>query len=108
MSYGYGTEHSFAGVAAFSLFPRAPLTPYVVSGYTLAVTTLPYGLKMWTHRVVAGIGLEARVLDRYYLGAEATVNTIWKVTLKNKQDTMDLEPGERYSFEPGFHLGMTL
>ncbi len=107
-SYGYGTEHSFVGTVSVPIFPLAELRPYVVSGYALALTRLPYGLRMYTHQVVGGLGMDARVLGRYYLGAEVTLNTVWKVTLKNKDDTMDLTAGDRYSFVSGIHMGVSL
>jgi len=107
-SYGYGTEHSFVGTVSVPVFPLAQLRPYVVSGYALALTRLPYGLRMYTHQVVGGLGMDARVLGRYYLGAEVTLNTVWKVTLKNKDDTMDLTAGDRYSFVSGIHMGVSL
>lgn len=107
-SYGYGTEHSFVGTLSVPIFPLAELRPYVVSGYALALTRLPYGLRMYTHQVVGGLGMDARVLGRYYLGAEVTLNTVWKVTLKNKDDTMDLTAGDRYSFVSGIHMGVSL
>jgi hypothetical protein len=107
-SYGYGSEHSFAGGAVVPWFPRASLTPYVTSGYALSIATIASGLSMRTHRVYGGLGLEARIQDRYYLGAEATFNAIWRITLKYPRDEFEVTPHDRYSIVSGIHAGVSL
>jgi len=107
-SYGYRTEHSVASSLSVLLFPRALLTPYATAGYALRIASLPYGLRLLTHQIVAGLGLEARVLDRYFVGVEASANTIWRETLKSKSTTIELSPSDRLSIESGFHLGVAL
>jgi hypothetical protein len=97
-----------AGLIAVPILPRALLSPYVTAGYALAIASLPQGIRLDSHQVVAGLGLEARVLDRYVLGAEVTGNGIVLQTLKDKSTSIELSPGERFTVQGGFHVGVHL
>ncbi len=108
VTYGYRTQHSAAGLVSVPIFPRALITPYVTAGYALGIAALPQGIRLFSHQLVAGLGLEARVLDRYVIGGEMTGNWIFRQTLREKTTTHLLEPGIPLSVQGGFHVGVQL
>ncbi len=108
VTYGYRTQHSMAGALSVPIFPRAALTPYATAGYALAVAALPQGIHLFSHQLVTGLGFEARVLDRYVLGAEMTGNWIFRQTLQEKTESHVLRPGVPLTVQGGFHLGVYL
>jgi hypothetical protein len=107
-TYGYRTQHSLAGLVSVPIFPRALLTPYVTAGYAQAIAALPQGIRLFSHQFVSGLGLEARVLDRYVLGGEMTGNWIFRQTLKEKVTTHVLMPGDPFTIQGGFYVGVHL
>ena len=107
-TYGYRTDHSFAGILTTPLLPRAMLSPYLSAGYALAIGVLPQGLKIYTHQLVAGLGLEARILSRYVLGVEVTGNGTFKQILEHGAASNELGPSQRLSIHGGFHFGLHL
>jgi len=107
-SYGYWTEHSFAGTGQLHLFPYAALTPYVTLGYELSVGPLPYGITLWTHRLVGGVGFEARVGEHAFVRAEMMGNGVIGQTLKDRKTTYDTTPSDVFVARPGFVVGAYL
>lgn len=107
-TYGYRTQHSFAALVTVPIFPRALLTPYVTAGYALGMAALPQGIRLFSHQLVGGLGMEARVFERYVVGAEATTNWIFRQSLQDKADTHLLQPGVPLSVHGGFHVGVHL
>jgi hypothetical protein len=108
VSYGYRTDHSVAGLLAVPLLPRALLTPYATAGYALAFVALPEQIRLYSHQLVAGLGIDARVADRYVVGVEVTGNGIFSQILQTEALSTETDPGERFSLQGGFHLGVHL
>lgn len=108
LSYAYGTEHTVAGQLKFNLLPRAALTPYLPLGYSLGISKLPYGLSLLTHRAFAGLGLQARILSRFFLAGEVTANVDLYHHLKDQSRAYDFPPSEYVSIRAGFLVGAYL
>jgi len=107
-SYGYWVEHSIAGIVKINILPRAALTPYIPLGYTLGVARLPYGLTLLSHRVFAGVGLQVRFLQRYFLAGEITANVALQHHLKDQSESYDFDPTDRLRVRAGFLAGVYL
>ena len=107
-SYAYWTEHSVAGLLKFNILPRAHLTPYIPLGYSLRIAKLPYGLRLMTHSVFAGVGLQARFLERFFVGGELTANVGIMQQLKDKSEIHEFAPSERFNVRAGFLAGVYL
>jgi len=108
LSYAYWTEHTVAVQLKFNLLPRAALTPYIPTGYTLGVAKLPHGLALLTHRVFAGVGLQARILTRFFLAGEVTANVDLYHNLKDQSRAYDFPPSDYLSIHAGFLIGAYL
>jgi hypothetical protein len=107
-SYAYGTEHSLAGFFKFNILPSAPLTPYIPVGYDLGIANMPGGLRLWTHRVFGGAGLQARILDRFFVAGEITANVILLHVLWDRSETYHVPPSDPLAVRVGFLAGVYL
>lgn len=105
-AYGYNTQHAFAGLVAVNVLPRALLQPYLPVGYSVSIADLPRGISLTTHYMVAGIGLRARVLSRYFVGAEVIGNGAITQILRERRDRHELAPSQRFVAKSGIHLGV--
>ncbi len=108
LSYAYWTEHSLASYLKFNILPRAMLTPYIPAGYALGIAGMRGGLRLWTHQVFAGAGLQARLLERFFVAGEVTANVIVGQQLKDHSDLHDVAPSDRLGIRVGFMVGVYL
>lgn len=108
VAYGYRNEHSFVGYLKGTLLPTAMLSPYMIAGYGYGLTKLRGGIALHTQRLVAGLGLQAHVSDRYFLGAEvATAYGVSYLLVERSRD-FDVEVNDPWSVSFGFAVGAWL
>lgn len=107
-SYAYWTEHSFAGTAQLHFFPCAALTPYLVGGYELAIGRVTQGITVRTHRLVGGVGFEARVGEHAFVRAEMLGNGVIGQTLTDRRTEYQTTPSDVFVARPGFVVGAYL
>ncbi len=108
LSYGFWTEHTMAGLFKFNILPRAYLTPYIPVGYTLGISKLRFGLTLLTHHVFAGVGLQARFLNRFFLAGEMTANVTVHHQLRDRQESYSVAPSDWLQVRAGFLVGVYL
>jgi len=107
-SYAYWTEHSVSGYLKFNLLPEAILTPYIPVGYALGIADMSGGLRLMSHQVFAGAGLQARVLSRFFVAGEVTANVMLAQSLKDRSEHYDVPPSDRLAVRLGFMVGVYL
>ena len=105
-SYAYGSEHSAAAIIKANILPDAPLCPYFVTGYDLAIVDLRYGITLFAHQVFGGFGLQARVADRFFVGGEVAVSGAVAQTLVEKSSRYELGPADHPDVRAGFVAGV--
>jgi hypothetical protein len=106
LSYGYNVEHSAVAYAKGTLIPTASLSPYIVAGYGYGLSNLRGGISLRTQQVVAGLGLQARFADRFYVGGELTANIILFHTLTEKTQSYSVEVSDPWTLAAGFAAGV--
>lgn len=108
LSYAYWYEHSVAGYLKLNILPRAVLTPYIPVGYALGIANMRGGLRLYSHQLFAGAGLQARVLSRFFVAGEITANVIIQHTLKDKEEVYSVTPSHPLAICAGFLVGVYL
>ena len=107
-SYAYRTEHSVAGFAKLNVLPRAHLTPYVPLGYALGIADMRSGIRLYSHQLFAGAGLQARFLHRFFVAGEVILNFVVHQTLKDRKETYSIGPSDPTAVRVGFLVGLYL
>lgn len=107
-SYAYWSEHSIAVFLKANVLPDAPLCPYFVAGYDLAIVDLRYGINLFAHQVFGGFGFQARVAGRFFVGGEVTVSGAVAQTLAEKSARYDMGPADEPDVRAGFIAGAWL
>lgn len=108
LSYAYWSEHSLAAIVKANVLPDAPLCPYFIAGYDLALVDLRYGITLFAHQVFGGFGLQARVTDRVFVGGEVAVYGAVAQRLVEKKDSYDMGPSNAPEVRAGFVAGVWL
>lgn len=105
LSAAYRYETSIAGLVRLLPFPSSALTPFLGLGGNRAVTRLPGGLRYATFSAIATLGLQARVAERWFVGAELA--GLYQVidAAKVGSTRASLTPSDRFDFIPGAFVG---
>lgn len=106
LSYGYNVEHSAVAYFKGTLIPTALLSPYLVAGYGYGLASLRGNITLHTHQLVAGLGLQARFADRYFVGAETTANIVLLHRLTEKSESYVVEISDPWTLAVGFAAGV--
>lgn len=104
LGYGYGAQHVGVAYVKATLIPTAYLSPYLVGGYSYGVTSVR-AISLKTHEAIAGLGLQARFADRFFVGGEVTANIVLLHQLSDRRVSTAVEISDPYTINVGFVAG---
>lgn len=108
VSYAYRTEHSVGIAAQISTLPYAALNPFLRGAYVLDYAKPGPDVALATHQAAFGGGLQARVLERYFLAAELMVNLVVDHSLHREGVESEVSVSDAWYVSPGFSAGVYL
>ncbi|MBI2394506.1 MAG: hypothetical protein HYV09_33360 [Deltaproteobacteria bacterium] len=105
LSAAYRYEISIAALTRVVMLPQAALSPFVAAGANRSVTKLQNGLRYTSFSAFATVGLQARVAERWFVGAEIAALYALIDQAKVGSTRTALTPGDRFDLVPGTFIG---